>query len=126
MFSGYVGSGGRGGAGDLRSILSRAFESLLGSAGVRVLRFHVERRLGQDMYDAFYEDPGKFYKALSEIFGAGAEPLMRLIARWLSDKGYMENLNPDEFVSLLKRGGEEAAQIIRRSFKPSRQGVIDA
>jgi len=67
---------------DLRSILSRAFESLLGSNGVRVLRFHVERRLSRDMYDVFYEDPVKFYKALSEFFGAGAgdviDPLCHL------------------------------------------------
>jgi len=108
--------------GAFKLFLSRAFESLLGSAGVRVLRFHVERRLGQDMYDVFYEDPGKFYRALSDFFGAGAEPLMRLIARWLNENGYMENLNPDEFVSLLKKGGEEAAQIIRRALKPPIRG----
>jgi len=36
----------------------------------------------------------------------------------LDENGYMENLNPDEFVSLLKKGGEEAAQIIRRALKP--------
>jgi len=109
-------------AGDLRLTLSKAFESLFGSTSVRALRFHVERRLGQDMYDVFLSDPGKFYKAISDFFGAGAEPLMRLIARWLSENGYMENLNPDEFVSLLKKGGDEAAQIIRRSLKPPIRG----
>ena len=107
---------------DLRSILSRAFESLLGSNGVRVLRFHVERRLGRDIYDVFYEDPGKFYKALSDFLGAGAEPLMRLIARWLNENGYMGDLDPDEFIELLKRGGEGAAQMIRRAIKPSYRG----
>jgi len=107
---------------NLRSILSRAFESLLGSNGVRVLRFHVERRLGRDMYDVFYEDTVKFYKALSEFFGAGAEPLMRLVARWLNENGYMEGLDPDEFIELLKRGGEGAAQMIRRAIKPSYRG----
>jgi len=96
----------------------------LGSAGVRVLRFHVERRLGQGMYDVFYEDPGKFYKASSDFFGAGAEPLMRLVVRWLNENGYMEDLNPDEFVRLLKRGGREAAQMIRGpSSHPI--GVVD-
>jgi len=107
---------------NLRSILSRAFESLLGFNGVRVLRFHVERRLGRDMYDVFYEDPGKFYKALSDFLGAGAEPLMRLIAQWLNENGYMEDLNPDEFVSQLEMGGEGAAQMIRRAIKPSYRG----
>ena len=94
----------------------------MGSNGVRVLRFHVERRLGRDMYDVFSEDPGKFYKALSDFLGAGAEPLMRLIARWLNENGSMENLNPDEFVSQLKMGGEGAAQMIRRAIKPSYRG----
>ena len=94
----------------------------MGSAGVRVLRFHVERRLGRDMYDVFYEDPGKFYKALSEFFGAGAEPLMRLVARWLNENGYMEGLDPNEFIEILKRGGEGAAQMLRRAIKPSYRG----
>jgi len=107
---------------DLKFILSRAFESLLGSNGVRVLRFHVEQRLGRDMYEVFCEDPGRFYRALSDIFGMGAEPLMRLIARWLNEKGYMDNLDPNEFVRLLKKGGEEAVQMLRRSFKLSHQG----
>jgi len=106
------------------SILSNAFNSLLGSAGVRVLKFHVERRLGQDMYDVFYEDPGKFYKALIGFFGAGAKPLMRLIARWLKENGYMENLDPDEFIKLLEKGDKEAVEIIRKSIKPSSQGGL--
>jgi hypothetical protein len=46
---------------------------------------------------------------------------MLLIARWLNDNGYTENLDPNEFVRLLKEGGEEAAQVVRRSFKLSRQ-----
>jgi hypothetical protein len=74
------------------------------------------------MYDVFYEDPGRFYRALSDFLGGGAEALMLLVARWLSENGYMENLDPDEFIRLLKMGGEEAAQMIRRSFKLPRQG----
>jgi len=64
-----------------RSILSEAFESILGSNGAKALRFHVERRLGRDMYDVFYEDPGKFYRALSDSFGRGAESIMLIVAR---------------------------------------------
>jgi hypothetical protein len=108
--------------GNLRSILSKAFGSLLGSNGVKVLSFHMERRLGRDMYDVFYEDPGRFYRALSDFFGIGAEPLMRLVARWLNENGYVDDLDPDEFIRLLKMGGEGAAQMIRRSFKLPRQG----
>jgi len=107
---------------DLKHILSKAFESLLGSNGVRVFRFHVERRLGQDMYDVFCEDPSKFYRALRDIFGIGAEPLMRLIARWLSENGYMDNLDSNEFVRLLKEGGGEAVQILSKSLKLPHQG----
>jgi hypothetical protein len=106
----------------LRSILSKAFESILGSSGAMALRFHVERRLGRDMYDVFCEDPGKFYRALNDCFGRGAESIMLIVARWLSGNGYVDNLRPDEFIKLLQRGGEEAAQIIRRSFKLARQG----
>jgi hypothetical protein len=45
----------------LRSILSKAFESILGSSGAMALRFHVERRLGRDMYDVFCEDRERFH-----------------------------------------------------------------
>ena len=108
---------------DLKSILPRAFESLLGSNGAKVLRFHVERKLGQDMYDIFHEDPSRFYRALSDLFGIGAESLMRLVARWLKENGYLKDLDTNEFVRLLKEGGEKA-QIVSKSLKiPQQIGV---
>jgi len=105
---------------DLKSILPKAFESLLGSNGAKVLRFHVERKLGQDMYDIFHEDPGRFYRTLSDLFGIGAESLMRLVARWLKENGYLRDLDANEFVRLLKEGGEEA-QIVSKSLKIPQQ-----
>jgi hypothetical protein len=100
----------------LKSIISRAFESVLGPRGIMALRFHVERRLGGDMFDVFCDDPGRFYNALSDFLGVGAKPLMRLIAQWLSENGYLENLDPDEFVRLLERGDYEAVEIIKKSL----------
>jgi len=108
---------------ELKSILPKAFESLLGPNGAKVLRFHVERKLGQDMYDVFYKDPGRFYRALSDLFGIGAESLMRLVARWLNENGYLKGLDANEFVKLLKKGGEEV-QVLSKSFKlPYQVGV---
>lgn len=107
---------------DLRSILSKAFESILGSSGAKALRFHVERRLGRDMYDVFYEDPGKFYRALSDCFGRGAETMMLIVARWLNDNNYTDGLDMEKFIRVLKEGGEEAKQMIRRSLKLPCQG----
>lgn len=103
----------------LKTIISKAFESVLGPKNVMALRFHVERRLGRDMFDVFYDDPSRFYNALSDFLGIGAKPLMRLIAQWLNENGYLENLDPDEFVRLLERGDYEAVEIIKRSFNIS-------
>ena len=102
---------------DLRSILYKAFESILGSSGAKALRYHVELRLGQDMYDVFCEDPGRFYRALSDCFGIGAETMMLVIARWLNDNNYTDGLDVEKFIRVLKKGGEEARQMIRRSLK---------
>lgn len=57
------------------------------------------------MYDVFYEDPGRFYRALSDFLGIGADALMRLVARWLNENGCVEDLDPDEFIRLLRMGG---------------------
>ena len=110
----------------IRYSLSKAFESLLGGNGLYVLRFHVERRLDMDMYEAFYEDPHKFYKAVEDFLGEGAEALMRLIIAWLIQNGYLEvaNLTADNFMKLLKEGGEMAKIMIRSSFRGESKGVV--
>jgi hypothetical protein len=119
-------AGGKGLGGEVfKLFISRAFESLLGPTSVMALRFHVERRLGRDMYEVFYEDPGRFYKVLRELLGSGAEMLMRLVARWLNENGYMEGLDPDKFIELLEKGGEEAAERMRRAIKPPYRRVIN-
>ena len=103
----------------IRDSLSRAFEVILGSNGLYVLKFHLERRLGADMYGVFYENPHRFYKALEDFLGGGADALMRLTFAWLIQNEHLNpmNLKPEDFVKLLKEGGETAKIIIRSAFK---------
>ena len=77
-----------------------------------------------NMYQAFYEDPRKFYEAMEDFLGEGAEALMRLTIAWLIQNGYLKavNLEPDDFLKLLREGGETAKIMIRSSFKGESEG----
>ena len=102
----------------IRDSLSRAFEVILGSNGLYVLKFHLERRLGADMYGVFYENPHRFYKALEDFLGGGADALTRLIFTWLIENGYLENegLTVDDYVRLLKKSEDKSRNLIVSFF----------
>jgi len=72
-----------------------------------------------DMYEAFYEDPRRFYRAVEEVLGGGAEVLMRVTLLWLIQNGYLNATERelDDFLKLLKEGREEARNIIISSFR---------
>jgi len=57
---------------------------------------------------------------LRDFLGAGADGILRILAQKLSDMGYLESRNQDEFVELVKRGDEEAKQRLRKMFKLKR------
>ncbi|RLG06050.1 MAG: hypothetical protein DRN65_06005 [Thaumarchaeota archaeon] len=108
----------------IRLRLSEALRSLLGNSGLHAFRFHVEKRLGMDMHEAFYEDPHRFYEAVEDVFGRGADALIRLIFDWLVQNGYLEaeNLTANDFIKFLKEGGEKARIMIISSFKGKPKG----
>ena len=58
-----------------------------------------------------------FTGLLSDCFDRGAETMMLVIARWLNDNNYADGLDVEKFIRVLKKGGEEARQMIRRSLK---------
>ena len=61
--------------------LRSALKSLLGESGLMVLEFHLNKRLQEDMYEAFYENPHGFYQTLRDLFGPGADAVIRIIAQ---------------------------------------------
>jgi len=100
--------------------IKSALLNLLGEPSAGVLEFHLEKRLRSEVYSTFYNDPSKFYNALRDFLGAGADGILRILAQKLSDMGYLESRNQDEFVELVKRGDEEAKQRLRKMFKLKR------
>ena len=111
--------------GAVRDSLSKALKSLLGGSGLRAFRFHIERRLGKDMYEAFYEDPHRFYEAVKSFLGTGADAVICLTFSWLIQNGCLNatELTPEDFVKLLKEGGEEARNTIISSFSGAPNGI---
>ena len=43
--------------------------------------------------------------------------MMLVIARWLNDNNYADGLDVEKFIRVLKKGSEEARQMIKRSLK---------
>jgi len=88
-------------------VLCSTLKSLLGESGLMVLEFHLNKRLQGDMYEAFYENPHRFYQALRGFFGSGADAVLRIIAQKLMEDGHLEAASPQEFVKVLKNPGED-------------------
>jgi len=86
-------------------VLRSALKSLLGESSLIVLEFHLNKRLQGDMYEIFYENPHRFYQALRDFFGSGADAVLRIIAQRLIEEGHLEVSNPREFVEVLKGPG---------------------
>ena len=102
--------------------MKEILNAMLGPNGLRSLRYHLERKLGENMYDVFYDNPCRFYRGLKGFLGFGAEPLMRLIARRLIEEGYIQGLTPRKLLELLNNCDESSEAVIRSSFKiPSRR-----
>jgi len=84
-------------------VLRSTLKSLLGESGLMVLEFHLNKRLQGDMYEAFYENPHRFYQALRDFFGSGADAVLRIIAQKLIEDGHLEAASPQEFIEVLRR-----------------------
>ena len=80
-----------------------------------------------DVYEVFYEGSHRFYKALEDFLGGGADVLMRLIFAWLIENGYLEteDLTVDDYIRLLKKSGDKSRNLIISSFiGVLREGVV--
>jgi len=97
-------------------ILRSTLKSLLGESGLRVLEFHLEKRLQGDMYEVFYENPHSFYKALQSFFGSGVDVVLRITAQKLIEEGYLETTNPQEFINILKNPSGDKREL-QKIFK---------
>jgi len=114
----------RGGETPHKSYVSQAvrsaLKSLLGESGLYVLEYHLNKRLGRDLYDAFYEDPHGFYRALASLFGSGTDAILRILGKRLIEDGWIEARDPSEFVDAMRDPAGDRR--LREMFKP-RGGV---
>lgn len=90
-----------------KEVIEEATTTALGSSCNVVIAFHLKQKFGKDPYEVFAEDPRSFYKALEEIFGAGAESMISLVGTFLIKK-YGMTCTADEFVKLVVSGDEPA------------------
>ena len=94
-------------------VLRSTLKSILGEPNLMILEFHLNKRLQGDMYEAFYENPHRFYQALRDFFGSGADAVLRIIAQKLIEGGHLEAASPQEFVEVLKNPGEGGRKLWR-------------
>lgn len=86
-----------------RKVLEEATTTALGPSCNTVITFHLKQKFGKDPCKVFIDDPRAFYTALEEIFGAGAQSIMTLVATFLTNK-YGMTYNSEEFVNLMVKG----------------------
>ncbi len=106
----------------IRQALHFALVSLLGEQSLKVLEFHLNRVLGGNLYDVFYDDPRRFYEAVKSFFGSGADSVIELVASKLLEDGYLDANGPQEFLELVIKGDEESKRRLRNMFKLSGGG----
>jgi len=103
----------------VRQALRSALSSLLGEQSLRVLEFHLNRILGGSLYDVFYDDPHRFYKAIRGFFGSGADSVIELVASKLMEEGFLSADDPREFLELLRSSDDRSPKKLRELFKAS-------
>lgn len=86
-----------------RKVFEEATIAALGSDVNAVIMFHLKQKFGKDPSEVFVEDPGAFYTALKEIFGAGAESIITLVGTLLATK-YGVTFSTESFLSLVVKG----------------------
>ncbi len=93
--------------GVVRKVFEEATTTALGPTCNTVITFHLKQKFGKDPCEVFLEDPRAFYTALEEIFGAGAQSIINLVATFLIDK-YGMTYNAEEFVNLMVKGDKSS------------------
>jgi hypothetical protein len=86
-----------------KKVFEEATGTALGQTCYTVISFHLKQKFCKEPCEVLVEDPKTFYKALEEIFGAGAESLMNLLGTFLTRK-YTVNCTPKEFVDIVTKG----------------------
>jgi len=97
-------------------IMQPALETLLGKTGLRVLEYHLEKLLQEDPYSVLCSEPHRFYLAVKNIFGQGADMMIRIMAKKMIEEGALEASDPSEFLEALKdqrKGREKLLKMLR-------------
>jgi len=97
-------------------IIRPALEALLGKTGLRVLEHHLEKLLQEDPYSVLCSEPHRFYLAVKNIFGEGADMMIRIMAKKMIEEGVLEASDPNEFLEALKdqwKGREKLLKMLR-------------
>lgn len=95
-----------------KKVFEEATGTALGQTCNTVISFHLKQKFCREPYEVLVEDPKTFYKALEEIFGAGAESLMNLLGTFLTRK-YTVNCTPKEFVDIVTKGDEPSKRKLK-------------
>ncbi|MDJ0269176.1 MAG: hypothetical protein NXY59_01245 [Aigarchaeota archaeon] len=100
----------------VRRMIENAFEAILGPNAHRVLMYHLSRRLHDEPYNILLEEPSRFYAALKEIFGVGADTLILNLGDILIVK-YSVNISRGQISKLMPDGNGEEKQILLRRLE---------
>ncbi|MEN2975221.1 MAG: hypothetical protein ABDH32_06570 [Candidatus Caldarchaeales archaeon] len=101
----------------VKNTLIYGIASLLGPSGLTALEYHLNKKLGRDMYEVFYNSPFIFYNALKNFLGTGADAILRIVATKLISEGRIVGITPKEFIELMSKDGEPFRIKLLKSFR---------
>ncbi|MCS7126612.1 MAG: hypothetical protein NZ929_06875 [Aigarchaeota archaeon] len=100
----------------LTKILRFGLVKILGESTLQILERFMLISLEEDMYHVLYEDPVRFYRALSKIYGKGADYLLKALFSTLTREGLLEPINASEIIIMIKSGDKNLVKSLLRSL----------
>ncbi|MGP3702811.1 MAG: hypothetical protein ACKD6N_03430 [Candidatus Bathyarchaeota archaeon] len=99
-----------------REIFRKIVYSSLGESAGEVLMFFLQKDLGRDPFNIFWENPEAFYYTIKKVFGVGAEVLINLLVGEIN-KGCGLNINQEHFLELICSGSQGCVEELHNFLK---------
>lgn len=101
----------------VKEIIQSILKANFGSSFNVVLNFYFKQEFNRDPYEVLWENPGVFYTKLEKMFGSGAEAIIALISRGLTEKYTSISFTFEEFLRLMRDGDKSSRDRLREIFR---------
>jgi len=98
--------------GVFRDFFRKTLCSSLGESAGKAVLLLMQKRLGRDFFEVFWEDPKAAYCEMERIFGVGANVLISLLAAGI-EREYNLKMSPEHLLNLMRSGDHRSREEMR-------------